>query len=128
MYKPHSCSKKFIPLSTWLGEGKTFHPVVFVYLERSKTSSGHITANKVARRTPVNQHKELVFHRCPCHRHRRVLKPTEGENFRSLFTPYFAGASSCRPPQAKSHGAIVSWTHAHHVQVALASSEKHDRN
>ena len=42
---------KFIPFSTWPCVGKTFHPGVFLYLNRSKTSSRLITANKVAQRT-----------------------------------------------------------------------------
>ena len=95
----------------------------------------------------MNQRKELVFHRRPCHRHRRVLESTEGdENFRSLFAPYVAGASSSRPPQGKKPRGYCqvkeTWTHdffclagngVHNVQLALtqvplASPEKHNRN
>ena len=42
MYKPISRSKKFIPLSTWLREGKTFHRGVFLYLKKWKTSTRNV--------------------------------------------------------------------------------------
>ena len=42
MLKPISRSKKFISLSTWLREGKTFHRGVFLYLKKWKTSTRNV--------------------------------------------------------------------------------------
>ena len=63
-------------------------------------------ANKVAQRTPVNQDKEFVFRRRPCHRHRRVTN----RGWCNIFVAFSHHMSSefllAGPHRRRSHGVI----------------------
>ena len=103
MCKSISRSKKFIPLSTWLREGKTFHSLSLLeevkdLIETHKSEqSGSENSSESVQRVSL---PSLSLPQTQTSNQQRVM-----QNFRSLFAPYVAGASPCRPPQWSSPAA-----------------------
>ena len=104
MHKSISRSKKFIPLSTWLREGKTFHSLSLLEEVKHRIEtynseqSGSENSSESVQRVSL---PSLSLPQTQTSNQQRA----EMQNFRRLFAPYVAGASPCRPPQWPSPAA-----------------------